>query len=145
MAESFCVLGATDAELAERFGVSSETIYQWKKKYPAFARAIHDGREGIDERVARSLAHRAIGYSHPEEVLHFDKDKSGRVKVHRAKTVKQYPPNEAAAKFWLTNRRASLDAQEARGNAWREKVEHTGEGGGPIDLTVSLIKGAKKG
>ena len=54
----------------------------------------------FDDRVERSLAQRAMGYTyHAEKVFHFQ----GR--VIRATTVEHLPPDPGAAKFWLCNRR----------------------------------------
>lgn len=138
LATSFCLLGATNEELASRFGVTKETVQDWMREKPEFKAAVHAGREGFDERVAGALGQRALGYSHPEEVIHFTK--GGR--VLRAKTRKQYPPDPTAAKFWLTNRRAAMGEKE--GNAWSEKVEHSGPGGGPIDVAVNFVRSEKK-
>jgi hypothetical protein len=135
LATSHCLLGATNEELGEVFGVTKETIQDWMRTKPEFKAAIYEGREGADAKVASSLFHRARGYSHPEEIIKITEEG----KVHRAKTTKHYPPSEAAAKFLLTNRRAALGPREP-GNSWRERVEHTGDQGGPIDVTVNFVK-----
>ncbi len=132
IAKGLCVLGATNEELGERFGVTKETIQQWQHRYPDFKKAIHEGRDGIDARIAASLAHRAMGFSHPDEHIHVGK--SGQ--VTRVRTVKQYPPDTAAAQFWLKNRRPQ---------AWKDRVEHTGAQGGPIDFTLNYVTAPKGG
>jgi hypothetical protein len=43
----------------------------------------------------------------------------------REEYVEHVPPDPGAAKMWLCNRRS---------DEWREKVEHTGSGGGPIQI-----------
>ena len=63
-------LGATDFEIAEELGVKTSTIWRWRSKYPEFCNAIEEGKEAWDNRVERSLAHRAVGYSyHSEKVF----------------------------------------------------------------------------
>ena len=36
LAENYALLGATDDELADFFGVSKQTLNKWKKDYPEF-------------------------------------------------------------------------------------------------------------
>jgi transposase len=40
--KKICLLGATDAQLAEFFGVDRKTIFRWLKDYPDFAVARRD-------------------------------------------------------------------------------------------------------
>ena len=65
-ARKVCELGATDAELADFFEVTVRTIHRWKHTQPEFAAALKIGKESADDRVERSLYHRACGYSHPD-------------------------------------------------------------------------------
>lgn len=104
----FCLLGATDEQIADFLGVAVSTIYLWAQVEPEFSEARKNGKLGADANVAESLYHRALGYSHPEEKLF---QHEGR--VIRADTVKQYPPDTAAAFIWLKNRAG-----------WRDKQEH---------------------
>jgi transposase len=63
LAESFCLLGATNQQLADLFEVSISSIEEWMREYEAFSRAIKDGREVADARVATSLYRKALGGS----------------------------------------------------------------------------------
>src|SRR5262249_35028914 len=63
IAKAMCKRGATDAELAAEFGVTTWTIWHWQAKHPAFSKALKIGKSAYDDRVERSLAQRAIGYS----------------------------------------------------------------------------------
>ena len=79
-----CQVGMTDYELAKLFGVSESTINNWKEKYPEFAEALTAGKSFADERVVRSLYHRAIGYTYDTEEVFLrsrpqKKDKNGKV------------------------------------------------------------------
>lgn len=94
------LLGATDKELADFFGVCEDTITNWKHAFPEFFVSIKKGKIQADAEVAEKLFHRAKGYSHPEEKI-FCHDGE----VIRAKTTKQYPPDTGAAMAWLKNRR----------------------------------------
>jgi len=113
-AEKLCALGATDFELADFFGVDTRTIYRWKNTFPEFCQAVTCGKEKADERVARALYNRAVGYSfESEKVFQF------QGQVIRADTVEHVPPDPSAAKLWLTNRRP---------DQWRDKQEHEVKG-----------------
>src|SRR5277367_6916894 len=63
-AKKLCELGATDIELADFFNVSVRTIYRWSIEFPEFCHALRAGKEAPDDRVERSLYHRAVGLSH---------------------------------------------------------------------------------
>jgi hypothetical protein len=113
-AEKLCLLGATDLELADFFGVDVRTVYRWKHDHPAFCQALKVGKEALDDRVERGLYQRAVGYSfNSEKVFHFQGH------ITRAETVEHVPPDPSAALSWLKNR---------RGEKWRDKqdIEHSG-------------------
>jgi hypothetical protein len=100
LAHALCWRGATDCDLAQAFGVTTVTIWRWRAKHEEFCNAVREGKGVFDDRVERSLAMRAMGYTyHAEKVFHFQ----GR--VIRATTVEHLPPDPGAAKFWLCNRR----------------------------------------
>ena len=108
-AEHIYRLGATDAEAAEFFKVSTGTIHSWARRYPAFAAALRTGKDEPDERVVRSLYQRAIGY-----VVETGKVVMVDGKPEFFKYREHVQPDTTACIFWLKNRRP----QE-----WREKSE----------------------
>lgn len=110
-----CLLGASDAQVADFFHVSRESIDNWKRRYPAFAEGMARGKTEADANIAKSLYHRAMGYSHPAVKIFLPKDSREPVYAHY---TEYYPPDTYAASFWLKNR---------QGWAWKEKqeVEHT--------------------
>ena len=119
-ARELCERGATVRDLAEFFGVSERTIYRWQISHPAFGQALKLGRFDADERVERSLYHKATGYSfESEKVFQYEGQ------IMRTPTLEHVPPDTTAAIFWLKNRRP---------DDWRDKteVEHSG--------SVSLIE-----
>jgi DNA-binding XRE family transcriptional regulator len=61
LAKNYCLLGATDADLAEFLGTTRQTMDKWKKDYPEFAEAVTGGKERADSLVARSLYNKAVG------------------------------------------------------------------------------------
>ncbi len=119
-ARKLCALGATDVDLGDFFGVRRQTIWDWGLRHEDFADALKAGKAAADERVARSLYHRAVGYT-------FDSEKVFQFQgaVVRAPIREHVPPDTTAAIFWLKNRRK---------DEWRDRQEHelTGKDGGPI-------------
>jgi methyl coenzyme M reductase gamma subunit len=113
VARKLCTLGATDVELADFLGCSDRTIYRWQAQFPEFARAMKAGKEAADDRVERSLYHRATGYTYEaEEVFQFQGE------IVRTTVRKHIPPDATAMIFWLKNRRPA---------EWRDvhRIEHT--------------------
>jgi hypothetical protein len=92
--------GLSDDEMADIFGLSPKLLKNWKRQYPDFKKAIEHGRTLADARVVRALFEKAIGYSHPNEHVHFDAE--GVVSTYE--NIKHYPPDTGAIKMWLTNR-----------------------------------------
>jgi hypothetical protein len=104
-----CALGHTDFEVAGFFGVSGSLINRWKAEFPDVARAFISGKEVADERVERSLFHRATGYTF--EAVKIFNDKGA---VTRVDYVEHAAPDTTACIFWLKNRRPEL---------WRDRRE----------------------
>lgn len=107
LAYKLCLLSATDAQIADVLDVEEKTINNWKKEYPKFLQSLKKGKIKADAEVAKSLFHRACGYSHPEDKI-FCTDGD----VTTVKTTKHYPPDTAAAFIWLKNRAGWRDRQE---------------------------------
>jgi hypothetical protein len=102
-AEQIAMLGTTDKQIAEILGIAERTLNYWKQKHPDFLRSITRGKTMADARVAEALLQRGLGYSHPEEKL-FQHDGE----IIRVVTTKHYPPDTAAASFWLRHRQPEL-------------------------------------
>ena len=115
LAYKFCLLGATDKDLAEFFEVEEKTVNNWKEDYPEFLQSLKRGKTLADARMAESLYHRGRGYSHPEDKIF---QYEGMPVI--VPTTKHYPPDTAAGIFWLKNRQPQK---------WRDKqeVEHSGK------------------
>ena len=102
-------LGGTDFEIAQELGVTTDTIWRWRSKYPEFSDALSEGKEAFDNRIERSLAMKAAGYSyHSEKIIVSDGE------VIRVPIVEHVPPEVGAIKLWLGNRRPDV---------WRDKQE----------------------
>ena len=101
LARKFCLLGATDKDLATLFDVSVRTINQWKKEHPSFKDAMNRGKIVADANVADSLYNRAVGVSVKLQKAFVDKNG-----VEHKITVKEEIPGDVnAQRFWLNNRR----------------------------------------
>lgn len=108
-AEKFCKLGATDKELADFFDIAESTLNLWKTEHPKFMESIKKGKEQADAEVAEKLFKRATGYSHPDVDIKVVNDE-----IVTTRLTKHYPPDTAAAIFWLKNRQKKK---------WRDKIE----------------------
>lgn len=108
-AQKLALMGATDKQMADFWGVSEQTLNTWKHTHPEFLESLKAGKLIADGTVVQSLYRRANGYSH------------GAVKILQYEGApvivpytEHYPPDTTAAIFWLKNRQPAL---------WRDKVE----------------------
>jgi len=97
LAYKYCLLGATNQDLARLFGIDPSTLCQWISGRPGFADALQAGRDIADANVARGLYRRAIGYSYSTTKIFMTK--TGDV-VSVPFTV-HLPPDTAACTAWL--------------------------------------------
>lgn len=121
-AAKLCRLGATDAQLADFFGVAVSTVALWKVQHKEFSDALSIPKEAADRAVEASLYKRAMGYEHDEVDIRVIEGQIVKTEIR-----KFYPPDTTAAIFWLKNRRPT---------EWRElkALELTGKDGGPVEV-----------
>jgi hypothetical protein len=62
IAKGFCILGGRHLDLASMFGVTENTITNWKKAHAPFREAVEEGSRYADAHVARSFYRRSTGY-----------------------------------------------------------------------------------
>lgn len=126
-AYKLCLLGATDKEMADFFGVAESTFHLWKKEHKEFSESLTRGKMLADAEIANSLYHRAKGYEHPEIIT---ATFQGQI-TDTMEVTKHYPPDTPAATLWLKNRQP---------DKWRDKreTELTGKDGAPIQTAVDL-------
>lgn len=132
---SLAIKGATDADLANAFGVSERTINRWKYEYDnsgnmiigedgqrvlsAFGKALMEGKEIADAKVEKCLYKRAIGYDIEEEERIVEYNADGSVKPIKVKRNKKpVPPDVMAIMYWLNNRKKNT-------GEWSQKQEIT--------------------
>ena len=129
-AYKLALLHATDKEIADFFEVTEQTLNNWKKDHPGFFESLKEGKRKADADVADSLYQRAMGFTHEsEEIKVIDGE------VVRVPVTKQYPPDTAAAIYWMNNR------TRRSANPWSNKIEHEVEG---IDLGAVLDAALKR-
>lgn len=126
-----CLLGATDAEMADIIGVAKSTFELWQTQHEEFSDAIARGKTKADADIAEKLYHRARGYSHDAVKIFMP---AGASEPVYAPYVEHYPPDTQAASLWLRNR------QPAR---WRDKMDH--EHTGKLTLEQMVAASYKKG
>lgn len=121
--------GLSDEQMAHNIGITTTTLYDWKKKYPAFSEALARGKEVVDIEVENALLKRAKGYDYIETTSELIADKNAKNKAVMKVTkrvTRHVPPDVKAIVFWLTNRK-----QE-----WRDKQEKELSGNIGINLVV---------
>ena len=102
--------GLTDEQMAHNIGISTSTLYDWKKKYLELSESLKRGKEVVDRQVENALLKTALGFEYEEETV----TNTGTVVT----TKKYSKPNTTAQIFWLKNRKS---------NEWRDQqhVEQT--------------------
>lgn len=99
--------GLTDEQIADKIGIHVSTLYEWKKKHAEIDEALKKGKEIADIEVENALHKRAIGYTTIET-----KKVISPQGTTITETIKEIPPDTAAAIYWLKNRKP---------DAWRDK------------------------
>lgn len=117
LAENYSLLGATDKEMADFFGVTERTLNQWKKSHPEFLQSLKKGKSIADANVASKLYNRAIGYDCKATKF---ATSDGHI-TDSKEYIEHYPPDTTAAIFWLKNRQPEK---------WRDRKE--------VDANVNL-------
>lgn len=124
-----CLLGSTDAELADYFEVNEDTIHQWKHTHKDFFRAIRKGKEEADAKVAKKLYHKALGAEWVEQqafkvkkVFYDENGKKNELEEVVTIDVKRVaPPETQAIALWLRNRQSGKWSRDQN-----VEVNHTG-------------------
>ena len=131
------LLGATDPQIAQTFGIGLSTLEYWKRTKPEFLESMQKGKMQADAKVVHSLYLAAIGYSHPDQIVLSNKIKKfnekGKVTEEYTEplivnTIKSYPPNVTAAVKWLQARQPDVWGKKL-------KLEGTVEHNHKLDLS----------
>ncbi len=116
LAYNYCLLGATDKQLADFFEVTDRTIDRWKKSHPEFCLSLKRGKVVADAEVAESLFKRAKGYEQGEDKIFLHEGQPVIVP-----TTKHYSPDPTSMIFWLKNRQPELWRANPAENESQEK------------------------
>lgn len=122
--QKLALLGLTDEEMSEFFGISTQTFYNWQKQHIAFFEAVQSGKVQADAEVAHSLYKKATGITYQVERIR--KGKEGLPEIVKLSVYE--PPDTGAMKLWLTNRRRK---------DWADNVKVSGDPDHPIVHTVT--------
>jgi hypothetical protein len=124
------LLGATTTQLAELFSVSEQTVYDWRKAHPAFRKAIQEGSDFADARVAASLYQRCVGLTVTTETREIRKSRDDNgVLISTTEIIttetREIPPDARACQQWLHLRQGwNENGQQARAEVTVEEVAH---------------------
>lgn len=113
VARKIVTLGGTLSDLAEALGIDEQSVRLMALREPSFNEAIRDGRRDDIATAESSLHRRMTGFYAPEEKIFYNSQDD---KVIRVQTDRYYPPDTAAAIFWLKNRAP---------NEWKDRRELT--------------------
>jgi hypothetical protein len=122
-ARELCARGATNSDLAGRFGVARSTIGQWLSVHPEFAEAVQQGRGVADATAVESLFTRVTGYNHKVEKILFQR-RAPDSDLHRACSTRNQGLHVLAAQQAA---RGVAGDQRARGG--RDRPEGRGRCG----------------
>ena len=65
--EAYARDGLTDEQIAHNMGISTATLYNYKRDYLEILEALKRGKEVVDVEVENALLKRALGYSYNED------------------------------------------------------------------------------
>lgn len=116
----YSIMGATDVEVAQFFDVHVNTVKNWIVANPDFAEARGCAKDVADDRVERSLYHRAVGYTFSAVKIF----KPAGEDVTMVPYTEHVPPDTTACIFWLKNRRPEQ---------WRDVQKHEHGRAGDFD------------
>jgi hypothetical protein len=124
--------GLTESQICEALGFTRRALQYVKAKDEPFFHSIREARKISDAKVERALYERAIGYQHQET-----KYMASAGKFKKFETIKIYPPDVDACRFWLTNRKSEN---------WKEKHDiDFGKGTAETMRSIAeLISGRRK-
>jgi hypothetical protein len=98
--------GFTDVEIADFFGITRQTLDNYKKQKPEFFASLKEWKLEADDKVERALFESACGYrtTYKKNMVVSDGKDMGS---HIEKVTEEvaFPPNATSCIFWLKNRK----------------------------------------
>lgn len=142
-AYKLCLLGATDAKLADFFDIAESTLYEWKLEYPEFSESLKKGKLIADATIAEGLYNRAKGaVVNTQQAIklkesyfnHEGKKISEEERIEVVDLIQEVPPDTAAGIFWLKNRNPEM---------WRDKREYNDNPEGNEEIEIRVVRVSK--
>lgn len=96
--------GYTFEDIANKIGITTNTLRWWRKQYPEIDAALKKGREIIDYKVENALLKSALGYKTKEVKVTTTMRHGKVVETIKEVTDKEQAPNVSAIQCWLYNR-----------------------------------------
>lgn len=113
--------GMSDKQIAKNIGITTVTLYDWKKKFPAFAEAVSKAKSELKIELEKSMFDLAIGKTYVEEIKTILDPNSGTV-IRVEKTRKQIPPSANLQQFLAKN----LIPEKYHPPCWEEDIQMGG-------------------
>ena len=142
-AYKLCLLGATDAKLADFFDVTEQTINNWKIEFPEFFESLKKGKVIADATIAEGLYNRAkgavINVQQAIKLKDSQFNSEGRKiseeeRIEVVDLIQEVPPDTAAGLFWLKNRNPEM---------WRDKREYNDNPEGNDEIEIRVVRVSK--
>ena len=142
-AYKLCLLGATDAKLADFFDVTEQTINNWKIEFPEFFESLKKGKVIADATIAEGLYNRAkgavINVQQAIKLKDSQFNSEGRKiseeeRIEVVDLIQEVPPDTAAGIFWLKNRNPEM---------WRDKREYNDNPDSNDEIEIRVVRVSK--
>ena len=112
--ERLCVIG----KAAEAAGITRQTVYDWIRASEVFKTAYEGAKRGVVEKLEAEAIRRA--YQGWEEPVFYKGQQQGLIRKY----------SDTLLIFLLKG---------AAPEKYRERLEHSGEGGGPVEVLVKVV------
>ena len=130
--------GLTDKDIADNMDINVSTLYEWRKKYPKIDEALKKSKDVADIKVVNALFKKCIGFKTTirrafkiKDVIYKDGKRIKETeRIEYADDEIYIPPDTAAIKFWLINRKSKSwksDPDKNNSNIEPVKVQLVGE------------------
>lgn len=99
--------GLSEEQIAHNMGISRNTLFFWRQKFPEVAEALAKGREIIDYEVENALVKRALGYKVKERTWEkvWNPELEKYININTKTVEKEIAPDIGAICFYLKNRK----------------------------------------
>ena len=95
-------LGITDKQIAKNIGITTVTLYEWKKRFPEFAEAVSQAKQELKLELEKSMLDLAMGKAYVEDVKTVVDPVTGDI-LRVERTRRQLPPNANLQTFLAKN------------------------------------------